>query len=681
MNSVKIQFGINFVIMVISIITAFYQYDNKKDKKQRGIFICACAIACFTFIYTLVGGHYTMPTVYISREADHSAVVLDTDEPVKIEYKLEGQEEYTKYEGPFKLDHKTVIYARSKMWTWTSAVERRDAYLTDTGLVYFGSADEPGESIKEINAEYIYKDAGGNKSGNHYAGYQIRKQDIHVTGIDLNGEEKEVTEFSYSPNVLENGKNDIEVTYSLTDEQSIKTHLYIEANDPILIKLRAKYTGRRIFAGTELSDDNLLVKGIYEDGTEQNLTDYSISQREVKEGKNKITITKDGLSVDLELDAVDKGSITEQEQEPNNEISSANEIDCNVKYTGRLRDEEDVDYYKIRLDQKGKIVLNLQHPKIDERNVLWKVGLVGLDESEKVSMDVTGEESEKKSSAVRVMPGTYYIKVSSYSHSSEKYTLMVMFEEEDDTYEIEPNDDLTTQAMDINVNTEYIGNLTTENDQDYYKFTLPEKQKVRIAFSHDKVNENNVLWKAVLLGDYDGTITEIDSTGENASSYSDYVRLPAGNYYLRVVSHYWSDIDYKFCIQSEVEQVETESENNDDYDVATTININSEVRGNIQSENDIDFYQFTLENMSTLELVFSHEPMDSNYAYWKISLYSVDSGEELENQNEDSEMVICGNDQKSVSGIWESLSPGTYYIKIAPSYYCNADYEIKIVSH
>ena len=127
--------------------------------------------------------------------------------------------------------------------------------------------------------------------------------------------------------------------------------------------------------------------------------------------------------------------------------------------------------------------------------------------------------------------------------------------------------------------------------------------------------------------------------------------------------------------------METESENNDDYDVATTININSEVRGNIQSENDIDFYKFTLDNMSTLELVFSHEPMDSGYAYWKISLYSVDSGEKLQNQNEDSEMEIHGNDQKSVSGIWESLSPGTYYIKIGPSYYCNADYEIKIVSH
>ena len=135
MNSVVIQFVINCVIMIASFITALCQYNNKKDKRQSGIFICACIIAIGTFVYTFVGGYYTMPTVYISREADHSAVVLYADEPVKIEYKLEGQKEYIKYTGPFKLDHKTVIYARSKMWTWTSAVERRDAYLTDTGLV------------------------------------------------------------------------------------------------------------------------------------------------------------------------------------------------------------------------------------------------------------------------------------------------------------------------------------------------------------------------------------------------------------------------------------------------------------------------------------------------------------------------------------------------------------------
>ena len=102
--------------------------------------MCLCDSLLYVYLYTCGRALYNANS-YISREADHSAVVLDTDEPVKIEYKLEGQEEYTKYEGPFKLDHKTVIYARSKMWTWTSAVERRDAYLTDTGLVYFGSAD------------------------------------------------------------------------------------------------------------------------------------------------------------------------------------------------------------------------------------------------------------------------------------------------------------------------------------------------------------------------------------------------------------------------------------------------------------------------------------------------------------------------------------------------------------
>ena len=42
MNSVVIQFVINCVIMIASFITALCQYNNKKDKRQSGIFICAC---------------------------------------------------------------------------------------------------------------------------------------------------------------------------------------------------------------------------------------------------------------------------------------------------------------------------------------------------------------------------------------------------------------------------------------------------------------------------------------------------------------------------------------------------------------------------------------------------------------------------------------------------------------
>ena len=153
----------------------------------------------------------------------------------------------------------------------------------------------------------------------------------------------------------------------------------------------------------------------------------------------------------MELDAVAKDSITENEKEPNDDISMANDIEPNVKYSGNLKDEEDVDYYKIQLEKKGKIVLNFKHPKIDSDYGLWNISLQGTDEAEKINMNVTGEEADIISNTIRVASGTYYIRISQYSseYSSEKYTFLVDYEEEGEYYETEPNDDLASQAMKI----------------------------------------------------------------------------------------------------------------------------------------------------------------------------------------------------------------------------------------
>ena len=74
-------------------------------------------------------------------------------------------------------------------------------------------------------------------------------------------------------------------------------------------------------------------------------------------------VTKDGLSVEVIINAVDKDSITEEEKENNDDINTANDIETNVRYTGRLQEEGDVDYYKIQLEKKGKIVLRFKHAK------------------------------------------------------------------------------------------------------------------------------------------------------------------------------------------------------------------------------------------------------------------------------------------------------------------------------
>lgn len=329
------------------------------------------------------------------------------------------------------------------------------------------------------------------------------------------------------------------------------------------------------------------------------------------------------------------------------------------------------------MEKKGKIVLRFKHAKIDSGYTYWQVYLLGMDETEKTGMDVTGEQSESVSSAVRVVPGTYYVRVTSNSYSDEKYILTVEFQEEGEYYETEPNDDLT-QAMVIKTNKTYTGNLTESQDEDCFQFSLKEKRKVRIVFSHAKQNSEYIFWEVSLLGESDGALTEIQSTGLTAKQYSDYVRLPAGNYYIRIVSNSWSDIDYSIRVITQQEKTKTEDEDNDDYGSATKIALGTRITGNIQSESDVDFYKFVLKKKTNVKVTFTHNPVNSDYTFWEITLYSEESGDGLLNSDGDSVVYIQGDSRRNITSTWKSLPAGTYYIKVEDNSYNNDDYKLKI---
>lgn len=620
-----------------------------------------------------------LPAPQITRLEDYSAIKIYTDKGVPIQYKIrvDGKEEWKEYTEPIKIKQTTVVSARTRIFLYKSEEVYRDVFVEDNGLIDFGGADIPKKSLKQLKASYTYKDPQDDRAGNYYAGCEIAKNDIQVNGTDLDGNTTKVTDFTYSPQILQSGKNDIKISYTLVNGATINTHLYIEATQPKLIRLKADCKEKTWFSGVELSNDDLTVKGTYEDGTEKEVTGYALSETKIKQGKNKIVVTKDGLSVEVIINAVDKDSITEEEKENNDDINTANDIETNVRYTGRLQEEGDVDYYKIQLEKKGKIVLRFKHAKIDSGYTYWQVYLLGMDETEKTGMDVTGEQSESVSSAVRVVPGTYYVRVTSNSYSDEKYILTVEFQEEGEYYETEPNDDLT-QAMVIKTNKTYIGNLTESQDEDCFQFSLKEKRKVRIVFSHAKQNSDYTFWNVSLLGESDGALTEIQSTGLTAKQYSDYVRLPAGNYYIRIVSNSWSDIDYSIRVITQQEKTKTEDEDNDDYGSATKIALGTRITGNIQSDSDVDFYKFILKKRTNVKVTFTHNPADSNYTFWQITLYSEESGDGLANNDGDSVVYIQGNSRKNITSTWKLLPAGTYYIKVEDNSYNNDDYKLKI---
>ena len=683
MNSIILRVIIECVVFVVAIIVAYAEH-RPNNKKEKTLFVGAIisAIAALAAFFLI----NDVPAPHIDRESDYSAIVLSTGEPMNIEYRIstkgDSSDEWIKYKEPFMLEKNAIIYARAKTLWYTSEQVFRDVYVAENGLVYFSGVEEPGDTIVDIEATYNYKNSVANVSAsNHFIGYKIKKEDISVIGTDLNGNEKEITDFKFSPKVLKSGKNTIEIEYSIVTDITIKTYLYVNGDAPTMIKLKAKYIGGNVYLDTVLDNNDFIVEGTYEDGTVKEVTGYSISPTEVKEGKNEITITKDGLSDVIEVIAIDRETISENESEPNNDIKSANEIDVNIKYSGTLSEENDVDYYKLSLNKKGKIVVKLTHPKLDESRDFWLVSLLSPNEEVRVDVRSSGSEVESTSSPVRVTPGVYYIKVSGYYYSNEQYTMTILFEEEDDSYESEPNDNLNTQAMTISLDKEYTGNLTSENDVDYYKFSINEKRKVWIVFSHDKTNENNTLWKVSLFGDSDGSLLEFGSTGGNAKIVSDCLRLPAGNYYIRINDYYWSDLDYTFCIYSQQEGIETENEDNGDYGSATTIAVGSSIIGNLQSENDVDFYKFDLQNTASIKVTFTHNRIDSGNTFWRFELYSADSSDTIKNVEDKSTIGVSGDSSENISSNWNFLPAGTYYLKVYKYYYNNDDYKITLSSN
>lgn len=676
MNSVILKLGLESIVLIATIVSAIINY--RRDKK--GLMLVSILIAAATFGSSFIIND--VPKPHIDRQADYSAVVLSVDGSFPIEYKISTDEtsgdEWIKYEKPFKLKKSGMIYARAKTLWYKSEIEYRAVYLSENGLVFFSSAEEPSDSISTISAKYAYKDPVDGKAGNHYEGYEIKKADIQVTGLNLRGDEVELQDFSYSPKTLKSGKNTINVEYSIADDLTISCNLYVNADKPALIKLTAKYTGKNVFLGTKLDSNSFIVKGTYEDGTQKEITGFSVSSDELKAGKNQIMISKDGLSDTVELTAIDRETITENEIEPNNDLKKANDIDVNVKYSGTIIENDDVDYYRIYLNEKGKIALKLTHPKIDDDKVFWRVSLFSQEENEIIGLNASGKNVDTISSSARVPAGVYYIKVSKDYHSTEKYTISVAFETEDDSYEDEPNDNLSSQAMNIQLDKTYTGNLTTTQDVDYYTFSLSEKRKIWINYSHQKTSTTNTLWDVSLSGDSAGTILEFESTGENANITSRSVRLPPGNYYMKVSAYSWSDIDYSFCINSRKEGAETENEDNNDYGSATKIELGSSITGNIQSERDVDFYRIDIKSTRSISISFAHNQIDSGSSFWCLELYSDKSSNAIKNTENRSTLYIQGDDPNLISSQWSSLPAGIYYIKVYKNNYCNDDYTITI---
>lgn len=654
-----------------------------------------------TSIVTVLGGFFTFYNIPLSapiirvNEEQTGVLFLPSNIGTTIEYSLQEDDikgpVWKKYdEGTIipVVEDPTEIWFRSKLlWRFSDEVYQM-IHLNEYGQVYLRI--QPKVPIESIRASYNEREESVGIPSNTYAGYVISEKDITVVGegLEENNEEMELDGFSFSPSKLKEGENDIDVQYITSGGQELHCFLTVFAHAPNLISLNAnlkrEFTENVLPTGTVLDTSMFDVTGKYENGEKKAITDFQISPIELNdENEYSVAISKNGIEDVVNISVVNPENISEVEKDingANDDIGGANEIIPNARYKGHLEDEDDVDYYRLKIKEKGSIRIKFEHDKIDNTSTFWVISLLSKDESNPIiKAKSEGASVQIESSTVRLNPGVYYIRIERGVYSEKQYTFSVDYTKDSEYIESEPNDEIQ-EATEILTNTEelYTGNLQTEEDYDYYKFDISQKGKIYIQFNHTKKDSNNTYWVVSVLDDTDETITSLKSQGNESTRVSDCFRVPEGEYYIRVKRGIWSDIDYRIGVYYLEEGDEAESEPNGDFDKAGSIDLNQDIVGNIQSEEDEDFYILNHQTRGDINLRFIHERSDSNNTFWVINMFSETSSEALAIEDGDNYVRVKGNDPKEINARWKDLKEGIYYLKVSRGIYDNRDYHIVI---
>ena len=351
----------------------------------------------------------------------------------------------------------------------------------------------------------------------------------------------------------------------------------------------------------------------------------------------------------------------------NTDVSSATSINVNTTYTDNLVDSNDVNWYKFTVSGSGYISLDFKHDYIDSSSYYWKSYLYNADQKEMVQEDYTGRETTYEGCNIGVTSGTYYLKVVKNNYSDKNYNFKINYTSSS-IWETEFNDDYKN-ADNIGINQTYYGSIMNSDDVDWYRFSISEAGYISLNFKHDYKDSSSYYWRAYLYDVDQKEMVEYDYVGRETAYSSGNIGVPAGTYYLKVLKHNHSDIDYNFKVNYTSSSV-WETEFNNEFKSADNINVNQTYYGSLMNSDDEDWYCFKTTKAGYISLNFKHDYIDSSSYYWKAYLYNVDQ-EELVAYD------YLGRNATNNSGKI-GLSAGTYYLRIVKFNYSDKDYNFKV---
>lgn len=297
-----------------------------------------------------------------------------------------------------------------------------------------------------------------------------------------------------------------------------------------------------------------------------NVTSYKQGNIGVPAGEYYIKITdRDGFSdknynVTLHFTASE-----EWETEFNDSFETADEFQANHSIYGALRNNSDVDWYKVNIPEDGYISLEFTHGFVDSSGRYWTAYLYGENQQKLAEYYFDGNVTSYKQGNIGVPAGDYYVKITDRDGYSDKdYSLKINFTSAEN-WETEFNDEVE-KADEIKLGEKFYGSLMNKNDVDWYKFKVPENGEITLDFCHGYIDSSVSYWRVYL---YDPANEEIDRylVPGNATEYHlDELDVDPGTYFIKVTGYDgYSDGDYSIKIDHSLPAPFPDVENNQWY--------------------------------------------------------------------------------------------------------------------
>jgi len=235
----------------------------------------------------------------------------------------------------------------------------------------------------------------------------------------------------------------------------------------------------------------------------------------------------------------------------------------------------------------------------------------------------------------------------------------------------------------VKVNKVIDDEISENGETDCFNFSISDPGSLMIRFDFDVEGTYNVNMINIETGKTIQTNSfksDVNTSSGRYEKYGNKIRVDEGEYQIKVSRGYFSSCDEEYeleIVYDEESGDEYEKESNNEAKTAMLIDYNGKVTGNLESDNDVDWYMTEIPSFGELytELKFDNE------AVYNVEIFSENSGSLKSLGSKKYEAKLATNyDTYSDSSEIIRVPEGNYYFKISRTWsnYSNEDYTLYV---